>query len=48
VSGDPVGSMRAVRRLPEATLWTKRVNTRLTGFLKDTPIQVIPMGRDDD
>jgi hypothetical protein len=48
VNGDLVGSMREVRRLPEATLRTKRVNTRLTGFLKDTPIQVMPISRDDD
>jgi hypothetical protein len=39
--GDPAGSMREVRRLPEATLGTKRGDTRLTGLLKDTPIEVI-------
>jgi hypothetical protein len=48
VRGDPVGSVRAVRRLPEATLGTKRGDSRLTGLLKNTPIQVIPIGRDDD
>jgi hypothetical protein len=48
VRGDPAGSMREVGRLPEATLGTKRGDTRLTGLLKNTPIQVIPMRRDDD
>jgi hypothetical protein len=32
--------MREVRRLPEATLGTKRGDTRLTGLLNDTPIKV--------
>jgi len=41
VTGDQVGSMREVRRLPEATLGTKRSDTRLTGLLKNTPITVI-------
>ena len=36
VQGDPTGSMREVRRLPEAMLGTKR-GDRLTGLLKDTP-----------
>lgn len=45
VCGDPAGSMREVPRLPEATLGTKRGDTRLTGLLKDTPIRVISMGR---
>jgi hypothetical protein len=45
VNGDPVGSMREVRRLGEGTLWTRRGGTRLTGLLKDTPTSVIPMGR---
>ena len=44
VSGNPIGPMREVRRLPEATLGTKRGDTRLTGVLKDTPIEVISMG----
>jgi hypothetical protein len=44
VCGDPLGSMREVRRLPEATLGTKNANTRLTGLLRDTPIQVITIG----
>jgi hypothetical protein len=48
VCGDPVGSMREVRRLPEATLGTKRGDTRLSGLLKDAPIRVISIGRDDD
>jgi hypothetical protein len=47
VSGDPVGSMREVRRLPEATLWTRRGGTRLTGLLKDTPITVMRASHDD-
>jgi hypothetical protein len=40
--GDPAGPMRTVKRLPEAILGTKRGDTRLTGFLKDTPIRVLP------
>jgi hypothetical protein len=41
VCGDPVGPMRKVRRLPEATLGIKRGDTMLTGLLKETPIEVI-------
>src|SRR5580700_5314459 len=41
VNGYQIGSMRGVRRLPEATLGTKRGDRRLTGLLKDTPLQVI-------
>jgi hypothetical protein len=48
VRGDPAGAMRQVRRLPEATLGVKRSDTRLSGLLKNTPIEVIPIGRDDD
>jgi hypothetical protein len=47
VNGDPVGSMREVRRLPEAILWTRRGGTRLTGLLKDTPITVMRASHDD-
>jgi hypothetical protein len=46
--GHPAGPMRTVKRLPEATLGTKRGDTRLTGLLKDTPIRVLPRGGDDD
>jgi hypothetical protein len=37
VRGDPVGSMRPVKRLAEATLDSKRGDIRLTGLLKNTP-----------
>jgi hypothetical protein len=47
VYGDLVGSMREVRRLPEATLGAKRGDTRLTGLLRNTPIQVITIGDDN-
>jgi len=45
VSGDQIGPMREVRRLSEATLGTKRGDTRLTGLLKDTPIEAISTRR---
>jgi hypothetical protein len=48
VCGDPAGSMREVRRLPEATLGRKRGDTRMTGLLKNTPMRVVPVGRHDD
>ena len=41
VAGDVVGSMRPVTRLGEATLGTKRGDTRLTGFFRDTPIRIV-------
>jgi hypothetical protein len=41
VCGDPVGSMREVRRLPEAVMGAKPGGTRLTGLLKNTPIRVV-------
>jgi hypothetical protein len=41
LSGGPAGPMRMVPRLPDATLGTKRGDTRLTGLLKDTPIKDI-------
>jgi hypothetical protein len=37
VAGDPAGAMRKVERLGEATLGSRRGDTRLTGLLKDTP-----------
>jgi hypothetical protein len=46
VTGDQVGAMRKTERLGEATLATRRGDTRLTGLLKDTPIQVIRAGED--
>ena len=46
VTGDRVGAMQKVERLGEATLGTRRGDTRLTGLLKDTPIQVIRAGED--
>jgi len=41
VNGDRAGPMCVVQRLSEATLGTKRGDTRLTGLLKDAPIQTI-------
>jgi hypothetical protein len=41
VTGDQAGAMQKVERLGEATLGTKRGDTRLTGLLKNSPIQVI-------
>ncbi len=41
VTGDRVGATQKVERLGEATLGTRRGDTRLTGLLKDTPIRVI-------
>ena len=46
VAGDPAGAMRKVERLGKATLGSRRGDTRLTGLLKDTPIQVIRAGED--
>jgi hypothetical protein len=46
VAGDRVGAMRKTERLGEATLGTRREDARLTGLLKDTPIQVIRAGED--
>ena len=40
------GQMRAVQRLSEATLGTKRGDTRLTGLLKDVPIKTIQVDGD--
>jgi hypothetical protein len=44
--GNPAGPMREIKRLGEATLGTKRGDTRLTGLLKDAPIQVVPASHD--
>jgi hypothetical protein len=42
VVGDPAGAIRKVERLGQATLGTRRGDTRLiTGLLKDSPVQVI-------
>jgi hypothetical protein len=46
VTGEPAGSMQKVERLGEATLGTKREDTRLTGLLKNQPIQVIQASED--
>jgi hypothetical protein len=46
VTGDRVGAMQKVERLGEATLGTRRSDVRLTGLLKDSPIQVIRSGED--
>jgi hypothetical protein len=39
ILGDRAGAMKKVERLGEATLGTKRGDIRLTGLLKDSPIQ---------
>jgi hypothetical protein len=41
VTGDRASAMQTVERLGEATLGTRRGDTRLTGMLKDSPVQVI-------
>jgi hypothetical protein len=41
LNGDCAGPMCSVQRLSEATLGTKQGNTRLTGLLKNTPIETI-------
>jgi hypothetical protein len=46
VCGEPAGPMRPVKRLPEATLGTKRGGTGLTGLLKYTPIRVVTVSHD--
>jgi hypothetical protein len=43
VNGSRIGDMVGIRRVPEATLGTKRGDTRLTGLLKDDPIETNPM-----
>lgn len=44
VTGDRAGTMQKVERLGEATLGTRRGDTRLTGLLKDSLVQVIRAG----
>jgi hypothetical protein len=46
VTGDRAGAMCKVERLGKAILGTRRGDTRLTGLLKDTPIQVIRTDED--
>jgi hypothetical protein len=46
VTGDRTGAMQKVERLGEATLGTRRGDTRLTGLLKNSPIGVIRAGED--
>ncbi len=41
VTGDQTGATQKVERLGQATLGTRRGDTRLTGLLKDSPIQAI-------
>jgi hypothetical protein len=47
VAGDPAGAIRKVERLGQATLGTRRGDMRLTGLLKDSPIEVILTGEDE-
>jgi hypothetical protein len=47
ITGDPADAMRKVERLEQATLGTRRGDTRLTGLLKDSPIEVIRAGEDE-
>jgi hypothetical protein len=46
ITGDRMGAIQKVERLGEATLGTRRGDTRLTGLLKDAPIQVIRASED--
>jgi hypothetical protein len=46
ITGNRNGAIQKVERLGEATLGTRRGDTRLTGLLKDSPIQVIRAGED--
>ena len=39
INGNPAGPMQAVKRLGQATLGVKRGDTRLTGLLRNTPIE---------
>jgi hypothetical protein len=41
VAGDRTGAMQKVERLGQATLGTRRGDTRFTGLLKNSPIGVI-------
>jgi len=47
VTGDRAGAMQKVERLGKATLGTRRGDTRLTGLLKNSPIEVIRTGEDE-
>jgi hypothetical protein len=44
ITGDRAGAMQKVERLGEATLGTRRGDTRLTGLLKNSPIRIIQVG----
>ena len=46
VNGDRAGPLCVVQRLSEATMGTKRGDTRLTGLLKDVPIKTIQVDGD--
>jgi hypothetical protein len=46
LNGEQAGPMRHVERLGEAVLGTKHGDTRLTGLLKNTPIKIIRVDRD--
>jgi hypothetical protein len=46
ITGDRAGGMQKVERLGQATLGTRRGDARLTGLLKDSPIEVIRSGED--
>jgi hypothetical protein len=41
IQGDPAGPMLSVARLGEAVLGTKHGDTRLTGLLRNSPIDTI-------
>jgi hypothetical protein len=40
IRGDPAGPMQTVERLGEAILGVKRGDTRLTGLLPNTPVEI--------
>ncbi len=40
-AGEPVGPLQAVKRLGEGTLGVKPGDTRLTGLLRETPIETV-------
>jgi hypothetical protein len=46
ITGDRAGAMQKIERLGEATLGTRRGDTRLTGLLKNSPIRVIRVSED--
>ena len=47
VDGGPAGGMQKIGRLGEATLGTKRGDTRLTGLLKNESIQLTQAFQDN-